>query len=420
MKRDPFGLPEPEPGVQHAFVRRHTGQPGIRSPVDEAYSVTAVNALAKRLLETNLPPLWVRGEVTGWKQHTSGHCYFTLRDRTSQLRCVMFRLEAQALPAHPDEGMEVRALGTLTLYERKGDFQFIVRDLEGGGAGGLWRVAFERCRRKLEAEGLLAAERKRPLPRHPRTVAVVTSPVGAALQDILQVVARRAPWTKLLFAPAKVQGEGAARDLVRAIRAVGRSGLADVLIVGRGGGSMEDLWAFNDELLARAIAASPIPVVSAVGHEADITIADLVADVRAPTPSAAAERVVPDGSAVQRELKVVEERLRSALNRSIVVRRSRTEAARDTMRRTGDRMIVLRRARLEQLARHLDALSPLAALRRGFAVPLDETGRVLRAVSDFAAGERVRLRVSDGTVALRTEGVDVVDADTRAGGRDDG
>ncbi|MGH7555554.1 MAG: exodeoxyribonuclease VII large subunit [Longimicrobiales bacterium] len=409
MSRDPFdGAPDPDRPGRRALVRDGAAWQ-LQPPGTEAYSVTAVNALARRLLESSLPPLWVRGEVTGWKRHPSGHCYFSLRDRSSQLRAVMFRLEAEQLPTHPEEGMQVRALGTLTLYERRGEYQFVVRELEGVAAGGLWRVAFDRLRTKLEAEGLLAAERKRPLPRHPGTVAVVTSPVGAALQDILHVIEARAPWTRVLFVPARVQGDGAARDLARAVRAASHSGLADVMIVGRGGGSTEDLWAFNEEVLAREIAASRIPVISAVGHEVDVTIADLVADVRAATPSAAAERAVPDGAMVRRELAASGVRLAVSLRRAASTRRSQLEALDRDLRDVGSHIGSRRRERLERLAHRLDALSPLAALRRGFAVPLDSTGRILRTTSEFVPGARVRLRVSDGTVACRAERIERTD-----------
>lgn len=372
-------------------------------PAEEAYSVTAVNALARRVLESSLPALWVRGEVTGWKRYPSGHCYFSLRDRSAQLRAVMFRLEADRLPAEPEEGMQVRALGTLTLYEKRGEYQFVVRELEGASAGGLWRIAFDRLRRKLEAEGLLDVARKRPLPRHPATVAVVTSPVGAALRDVLHVIHARAPWTRVVFAPARVQGQGAARDLARAVRNVARSGLADVMIVGRGGGASEDLWAFNEEELARAIAASPIPVISAVGHEVDLTIADLVADVRAPTPSAAAERAVPDGAAVRRGLAAMQARLGPALRRTAAARKAESAALARRLRQGVARQVDRKRERVAQLAQTLDALSPLAALSRGFAVPLDHAGRILRDVAAFVPGERVHLRVSDGTVDCRAE-----------------
>src|SRR5690606_18450659 len=244
-----------------------------RGTAENAIRVSEINSMAREILETAFPSLWIAGEVSGWKRHTSGHCYFTLRDELAQLRCVMFRADAQRLPTMPEEGMEVRVLGTLTLYERRGDLQCVVRELEGVGAGGLWRLAFERLRARLEAEGLLDPARKRPIPRHPRTVGIVTSPVGAALHDILRVIERRAPWTRIVLCPAKVQGDGAAEEIARAIELFGQTRAADVLIVGRGGGSVEDLWAFNEEVVARAIAASPIPIVSAVGHEVDYTIA---------------------------------------------------------------------------------------------------------------------------------------------------
>jgi len=370
-----------------------------------AYTVSAVNAMARRLLEGTVPPLWVAGEVTGWKRHGSGHCYFTLRDASARLRCVMFRTDAQRLPTEPEEGMEVRALGTLTLYERGGDFQLVVRELEAQGAGGLWRLAFERLRARLEQEGLLAPERKRPLPRFPATVGVITSPDGAALHDILHVIERRAPWTRVLFCPARVQGDGAAEDLARALGVFRVAPIAEVLIVGRGGGSVEDLWAFNEEVLARAIAASPIPVVSAVGHEIDVTIADLVADARAPTPSAAAELVVPDRVALGREVAVLTARIRAAVDRRVSAARDEVEGLRDALGDAIGRALRRRAERLEAVAGRLDALSPLAALRRGYAVPLGEDGRILRSARQFERGGRVRLRVVDGRVDCRIEGV---------------
>lgn len=369
----------------------------------EAYTVSAVNAMAKELLESALPPLWVQGEITGWKRHTSGHCYFGLRDRSAQIRGVMFRSDAQRLPADPEEGMEVRALGRLTLYEARGEYQFVARELEGLGAGGLWRIAFEKLYRKLDAEGLLAPERKRPLPRHPSVVAVVTSPVGAALQDILRVISVRAPWTRILLSPAKVQGDGAPSDLARAIRLAGQAGLADVIIVGRGGGSIEDLWAFNDETVARAIANSPVPVISAVGHEIDTTISDLVADFRAATPSAAAERAVPDRAAMSRELATASDRMVAGLERWVRTRRQRIDGSAERLARVIQRTTRRRSERIAQYGEKLDALSPLGALRRGFAVPLGAGGRILRTKDSFRAGDAFDLRVVDGTVPCRVE-----------------
>lgn len=377
---------------------------GVKPAVSgTAYTVSAVNALVREFLEGAFPPLWIAGEVTGWKRYPSGHCYFSLRDASAQLRCVMFRGDAQRLPTDPEEGMQVRALGTLTVYERRGDFQLVVREIEGEGAGGLWRLAFERLRARLDAEGLLAPERKRPLPRFPATVAVVTSPVGAALHDILTVLERRAPWTRVLISPARVQGEGAAEDIARALERVGRHGGADVVIVGRGGGSVEDLWAFNEEVVARAIAASPIPVVSAVGHEVDVTIADLVADLRAPTPSAAAEAVTPDGEALARQLEDRRIRLAAALRQRSAERRGELLFQRTALARAIRSAVRERRERLLRAAGKLEALSPLAALRRGYAVPLDEEGRVLRSVAGFTPGAGFRLRVVDGSVVCRVE-----------------
>lgn len=407
------GPGEPYRPPRRSFVRSAGGGWEARAAADEAYTVSAVNALARRLLETGLPPLWVHGEVGGWKRHgPTGHCYFTLKDPAAQLRAVMFRLDAQRLPTDPEEGMEVRALGTLTLYERRGEYQFVVREMEGRGAGGLWRLAFERLRKRLEAEGMLDPARKRALPRYPRTVGIVTSPVGAALHDMLHVIRARAPWTRVIFSPARVQGEGAAADIARAVRLFYRRGLADVLIVGRGGGSVEDLWAFNEEAVARAIAECPIPVISAVGHEVDITIADLVADLRAPTPSAAAERAVPDTHDVARHLSSLRQRLFAGPRRMLSVRRAALDDARTWLRDAARQGLKHRRERAASLAERLDALSPLGALRRGFAVPLGMNGRILRTADDFEPGDEVRLRVVDGTIHLRTEAVE------RDGGED--
>lgn len=396
------------------FAPPPAGVPAVRGGVTiaapgpgQAYTVSAINALVREFLEGAFPPLWVAGEVSGWKRHTSGHCYFTLRDAAAQLRCVMFRSDAKRLPTDPDEGMEVRVFGTLTLYEQRGDYQLVVRELEAEGAGGLWRLAFEKLRAKLEAEGLLAAERKRPLPRFPMTVAVVTSPVGAALQDILHVIGRRAPWTRVLVSPAKVQGDGAAEDIARAIERVARHGGADVVIVARGGGSVEDLWAFNEEPVARAIAACPIPVITGVGHEIDVTIADLVADVRAPTPSAAAETAVPDRAVLARYLEDLGDRMPAALRQIVAERRGEVLLQRTGLERAMRDLVRRKRERLLQAAGKLEALSPLSSLRRGYAVPLGLDGRVLRRAADFGVGERFRLRVVDGSVACRVEGVEL-------------
>jgi exodeoxyribonuclease VII large subunit len=382
------------------------------------YSVSLLNSIIRDLLESACPPVWVSGEVTGWKRHSSGHCYFALRDASAQLRCVIWRSDAQRLPADPEEGMEVRAFGTVTLYERRGEYQLVVRELEGLGRGGLWRLAFERLHARLTAEGLLAPERKRPVPRHPAAVGVVTSASGAAVQDIVHVLRRRAPWTRVVMAPARVQGEGAAVDVARAIELCGRYGDVDVLIVGRGGGSKDDLWAFNDEAIARAIAACPVPVISAVGHETDVTIADLVADLRAPTPSAAAEAAVPDRGAIERALAEMGERLERAAGRALGRARQNVERAHAALEDGIDALVRARRERLVRVGARLEALSPLSVLARGYAVPLARDGRVLRRSAELPAGTAFGLRVVDATVPCRVEGPPALEDAERAGTRE--
>ena len=402
------------PGVERTRAASTREEP-------EVWTVSQVNRAVRNLLEGTLPPLWVSGEVGGWKRARSGHCYFTLKDAQAQLRCVMWRTESERLPTDPEEGMEVRAFGGLTLYESRGEYQLAVRRLEAGGAEGLWRLAFERLRKKLEAEGLLAPERKRPLPRHPATVGLVTSTAGAAVRDVLTVIRRRAPWTRVIVRNARVQGEGAALEVAEAVRALGRSGLVELLIVARGGGSIEDLWAFNEEPVARAVAACPVPVISGVGHEVDVTICDLVADLRAATPSAAAEAAVRDGASILEALRTLPPRLARAL-RTAVDRREKAlgdgrvrlerallgvteprrrllESRRERLERAMRRLAERRRQRLAGCAGKLEALSPLATLRRGYAVALGQGGRVLRRVQDFPEGTPFVLRVVDGRVA---------------------
>jgi len=390
------------------------------------WSVTQVNRAVRGLLEDTIESLWIGGEVANWTRARSGHCYFTLKDEQSQLRSVMFKTEAETLPADPEEGTTVRAFGGLTLYEARGEYQLVVRRLEAQDAEGLWRQAFERLRLKLEAEGLLAPDRKRALPRFPKAVGVVTSLAGAALADILTVVRRRAPWTRVVVRGARVQGEGSGDEVAEAIAALGGSGLVDVLIVGRGGGSLEDLWAFNEEVVARAIVACPVPVISAVGHEVDVTISDLVADVRAPTPSAGAEAAVEDGEGLSDALGVTRTRMSGAL-RAITFRRREVlgvrlgqlrrsgvglvQPRREAVSRTGDRMesavrgiATLKKARLTEVAGKMDVLSPLATLGRGYALPQDVSGRILRTVEAFEKGDRFSLRVSDGSVPCEVRG----------------
>lgn len=392
--------------------------PPEREP--KVWSVYQVNKAVRGLLDSSVEPLWVGGEIGSWTRSRAGHCYFTLKDDRAQIRGVLFAREAAGLPADPDEGTRVRVRGTLTLYEARGEFQLVATKVEAEGADGLWRKAFEELRARLEAEGLLADERKRPIPRYPGCIGVVTSPTGAALRDITSVLSRRAPWSRVVLAGSRVQGEGASLEVADALRRLGASGLPDVIIVGRGGGSLEDLWAFNEEPVARAIAECPIPVVSAVGHEVDVTISDLVADLRAPTPSAAAEAVAPDGPALLAQLQRMPERLGRALRRTasrpgvavadrlarlVRAMERRIDPARrsvDLGRDRLDRGIVglgtARRARLTALAGRLEALSPLSTLSRGYTVARSDDGRVLRTVADFEPGATFHLRVVDGTV----------------------
>jgi exodeoxyribonuclease VII large subunit len=388
--------------VARAVAAREV-ETGRRTPIrvpTEGMGVSEVNARARELIEGVFPPLWVHGEVANFTRARSGHCYFSLRDADAQLRCVMWRDEARRLPTQPSEGMQVRALGRLTLYEQRGEFQLSVVELEAKGEG-LWKLALDRLRTKLEAEGLTSLARKRPLPAHPACVGIVTSSAGAALRDVVTVIRRRAPWTRIVLASARVQGEGAADEVARAIRLMGRAACADVLIVGRGGGSIEDLWAFNEEVVARAIADSPVPVISAVGHETDVTIADLVADLRAPTPSAAAEAAVPDGAAVRREVEDLRVRLVDSTRERIADGREAVFNARFDLRAAAERALRVRREGLARTAARLQALSPLNVLSRGYAVPLGDGGRVLRRAEDFAPGAPFDLRVADGVVPCR-------------------
>lgn len=368
-----------------------------------AWSVADVTRRARALVEAGLPPLWVKGEVSGFKAYGSGHWYFTLRDRVAQLRCVMWSRDNQRLSAPPADGMQVFVLGMPTVWEERGEFRLTVRHLLSTDADGLWQVALEKAKAALRRDGLLDPARKRPLPPFPRRIAVVTSPEGAALRDIVAVVGRRWPAAEVLLVPTRVQGDGAVRNLCAALALLGRIRGLEVAIVGRGGGSKEDLWAFNDERVARALAAVPVPVISAVGHETDVTLCDLVADVRAPTPSAAAEAATPD----RVELRLQLDRLAAALARGLA---APARHAAERLARSGDRLSLgitrmqeRARARLDAAGARLDVLSPLQVLERGYAVARDRDGRVLRRLAQFSAGLGFRLRVRDGEVAARVE-----------------
>lgn len=389
-----------------AEAERQTRPPGEGDAPRTTYSVSNLNRLVRELLEQSLPPLWVAGEVSNWTRAASGHCYFSLKDSDAQVRCVLFASDARRLPTDPEEGMAVRAFGAVSLYEPRGDYQLIVRELEATDAGGLWRLAFEKLKAKLDAEGLTDPARKRPLPRYPRRVGVVTSPVGAAVHDVIRVIEQRAPWCTVVLSPARVQGDGAEHEIADALARLGEHGAVDVIIVGRGGGSVEDLWAFNREEVARAIAASPVPVVSAVGHETDVTIADLVADRRAATPSAAAEQAVPDGDALARQIRMAARRIGGAAGRVLTEQRRRVDDLAGGLRSAVDGMLETRARRLTRAMDKLEALSPLAALKRGYSVAQDQDGRLLRRTAEFEDVDTFRLRVVDGRVDCTVEGTE--------------
>ncbi len=363
-----------------------------------AWSVAEVTQRARQLVETGFDRVWVRGELTGFKAYRSGHWYFTLRDRSAQIRCVMWRSDNERLREPPVNGVEVFVEARPTVWEERGEFRLTVKRLLATAEDGLWQLQLERARAALERDGLLDPARKRPLPPFPKRVAVVTSPDGAALRDIVTVIGRRWPAAEIWVVPTRVQGEDAVREICAALSLLDRLDGVEVAIVGRGGGSHEDLWAFNTEEVARAVAATPIPTVSAVGHETDVTLSDLVADLRAPTPSAAAEAVVPDRVEIEETMA----RLARAMARGL---QGRVSLGQERLARTGDRLgtavssrLDRGRQRLERLGAALDAMSPLRVLQRGFAVARDSDNRVLRRVADFPPGRAFRLTLTDGDI----------------------
>jgi exodeoxyribonuclease VII large subunit len=373
------------------------------SATDQVYSVGQLGLAVKRLLDGEFMPLWVRGEVVQCKVWSSGHWYFTLRDARCQVRCCMWKMYAGRAGKPPADGTEVFVLAKPTLYEEKGEFQLVVTRMIPTAAVGRQQQELERVKVILEKEGLFDPAHKRPVPAYATTLALVTSPDGAALKDVVTVTRKRWPCARIVVVGARVQGEGAVEDLVRALRLVNRITDLDLCIVGRGGGARDDLAAFNSEPVCRALAAVRVPTISAVGHEIDISLTDLVADLRAATPSAAAELAVADRRDVLRLVDDLSMRLASGL-----AGRTRLAAARlgrtvDRLHAGIDRAIEGRRHRTDRLAAQLDALSPLRVLGRGYAVPMDDEGRVLKRRADFIRDETFRLRVADGDVRARVE-----------------
>jgi exodeoxyribonuclease VII large subunit len=375
------------------------------SPASEqgAWTVAAVTSHARLLVESGFRLVWVKGEVANFKTYRSGHWYFTLRDSIAQVRCVMWRDDARKLHAVPEDGIQVFVEARPTLWEERGEFRLTVRRMITTVDGGLWELQLQRAKAALERDGLLDPARKRPLPRYPARLVVVTSPDGAAFRDIISVVARRWPVADVYLVPTRVQGDGCEREICRALEVAERVPGAELIIVGRGGGSREDLWGFNREIVARAVAAMSIPTISAVGHETDVSLTDLVADARAPTPSAAAEAAVPDRSDAAGSLDGLARRLARSLT-------TRNRLGTERLERTADRLfgamqirVADGRARLSALSAKLDALSPLKILDRGYAVPRALDGIVLRSTRDFVPDLAFRLTVADGEVGAKVD-----------------
>ncbi|MBE3584688.1 MAG: exodeoxyribonuclease VII large subunit [Thermoanaerobacter sp.] len=393
------------------------------------FTVSELNGHIKNLLDNDplLLNLWVKGEISNFKQAASGHLYFTLKDEFSTIKAVMFRSRGRRLLFTPEDGMSVRVRGYVSVYPRDGTYQLYVEEIEPEGTGALY-LAFEQLKRRLEKEGLFAREHKKKLPLLPRRIGIITSPTGAVLRDMVRIIRRRWPGLRIVFVPVQVQGESAPREIARALYWLNRMDACDVIIVGRGGGSLEELWAFNTEVVARSIFASAIPVVSAVGHETDFTIADWVADVRAPTPSAAAEMVVPVREEMARYLGVLEGRLLRAVREKLQFYRarldsccrsrvfrypvdilcgSRGQVVDDLYRRLTWAMEQYRQhqqSRLALLSGRLQALSPLATLARGYSICTRlDTGMVVRQAGEVKPGDRVKVELHRGRLSCKVE-----------------
>ena len=376
--------------------------------------------------DERLASVWVKGEVSGIREYPKAW-YFTLKDAQAQINCVCWNYGAsREVGPSLKEGAEVLARGDVTVYKQRGQYQLRVAEVQSTDKRGALFLKFEQTKKKLEAEGLFDESKKRPLPRFPATVGVVTSTEGAVLRDIINVISRRFPHVRILVAPSKVQGEGAEHEVIRGLKALADFGGVDVVIVARGGGSIEDLWPFNEEALARAVRASPIPVVSAVGHQTDFTICDFAADLRAPTPSAAAEIVVPNAEDVFAEFQAHEGRLRRALlhtrdraagrlerlthHPALRLPRTLLEARQQMLDEVADRLransrMALERAqgRLERQLAALDVLSPLKTLARGYAIALDGAGRVVKSAAGVAVGDTVDVLLTDGELGVRVQ-----------------
>ncbi len=391
-------------------------------------TITQLNLYIKNLIEGDkmLSGVTVKGEISNFKHHSSGHMYLSLKDDGGVIRAVMFRFSAQKLKFRPENGMQVIVSGKVSVYERDGQYQMYIDEMMPDGIGALY-VAYEQLKAQLEQEGLFSPEYKKPIPRYPNTIGIVTSPTGAAIRDILNILKRRFPYTRVYLYPALVQGEGAAASIVKGLRFF--DGRVDTVITGRGGGSIEDLWAFNEEIVARQIFAMKTPVISAVGHETDFTIADFVADRRVPTPSAAAEIAVPSATELQKFLKIVDGRLYSALvgkleqsrkdlallqEKEVLknplavydVKRMQIDSFTMRLEHCYRELLQNKKERFVRNISKLDALSPLKILKRGYCVTRDKQGNPAASVTAFRAGEKATVTLWDGTLHCQVETIE--------------
>ncbi|MBQ2839883.1 MAG: exodeoxyribonuclease VII large subunit [Oscillospiraceae bacterium] len=385
-------------------------------------TISELNEYLKNMFDSNpnLNGVYVKGEISNYKFHSSGHHYMTLKDESSVIRAVMFKFDASKLKFRPESGMKIIAKGRVSVFPRDGQYQLYISDMIPDGVGALY-VAFEQLKKRLSEEGLFDAEKKKPLPQFPKKIAVITSPTGAAVRDILRILKSRFPMTEVVVCPVLVQGPDAPEDIASMISYVNKHKIADLIITGRGGGSIEDLWGFNDERVAYAIYQSEIPVISAVGHEPDVTISDFVADVRAATPSNAAELAVRDAGVIKRNIKDYELRIYSSLITKLNSYKEsiRTISEKKIMKSPQnyfqERRLVLdflceklgsntslalmkSREHFARLVASLDAMSPLKVLSRGYSIASANDGRIIKNVSDIKSGEKLDVRVSDGTI----------------------
>ncbi len=395
---------------------------------DKIYTISEITKELKALLEGSFPKIWVEGEISNYIHHSSGHRYFTLKDQGAQIRCVMWRWTGQHLFFEPRDGMKIRGSGQITVYEKSGQYQLVVTSIQPAGIGEL-ELAFQELKRKLAEEGLFNQERKRPIPRFPAKIGVVTSPTGAAIRDILNITRRRAPWVEIILWPVPVQGEGAAERIAHAINRFNELDLVDFIIIGRGGGSLEDLWAFNEEIVARAVYASKLPVISAVGHEIDFTISDFVADLRAPTPSAAAEIAVPDGVELLARLnqnfvslsesvfdrierlsgRLTEVKGRYGLRKPLEIIVQRAQGLDETSRLLNIHLshgMKSFRRESDSIFEKLEMVSPGGIMKRGYSYCRDEKGNTVKSFKQVAIDDKIDIILYDGGLQSRVTRID--------------